>query len=389
MWIEKLDNGKFKYVERYTDPYTEKIKKVSVTLNSKSNQAKKQAQKELQHKIDIRISKDNSSKTTFGDLLSEWLLYYPNTVKDRTFTNYKYPIKKIEAYFDSDILIKHISPKYVKEFITELYYKKNYSLNYVKTIKNCLSSIFEFAVDSEYLENNPVKKVRIKEKPIELDQLESTADKYLEKDELKCIIKCQGSKLYGERNALFTEFLALTGLRFGEAVSLTVNQFDGTSVSVRATLDYISSKSSDAKLTAPKTKKSIRTVELPTRAINIINLFIAENEFKALTDKYNDRGFIFTTSSGNPIIISNYNHSLKNAALKCGIKKDVTSHILRHTHISLLAELGIPLKAIMDRVGHQEASTTLKIYTHVTDSMKQNVTEKLNSLAPFSPLLSN
>ena len=52
MWIEELPNGKFKYSERYTDPYTEKSRKVSVTLNSKSNQAKKQAISELQDKID-------------------------------------------------------------------------------------------------------------------------------------------------------------------------------------------------------------------------------------------------------------------------------------------------------------------------------------------------
>ena len=41
MWIEELPNGKYKYFERYKDTYTEKWKRVSVTLNSGSNRAKK------------------------------------------------------------------------------------------------------------------------------------------------------------------------------------------------------------------------------------------------------------------------------------------------------------------------------------------------------------
>ncbi|MFR0702597.1 hypothetical protein [Enterococcus sp.] len=52
MWIEELAKGKYKYIERYKDPYTEELKKVSITLTSKSNVAKKQAQKELNEKID-------------------------------------------------------------------------------------------------------------------------------------------------------------------------------------------------------------------------------------------------------------------------------------------------------------------------------------------------
>lgn len=43
--------GKFKYFERYVNPYTAKNRKVSVMLTSKSNQAKKQAILELQEKI--------------------------------------------------------------------------------------------------------------------------------------------------------------------------------------------------------------------------------------------------------------------------------------------------------------------------------------------------
>ena len=74
MWMEELPNWKYKYSERYTDPYTEKMKRVSITLISKSNQAKKQALLELKEKINKKISapqEKNHFKTTL-----RWLDYY-------------------------------------------------------------------------------------------------------------------------------------------------------------------------------------------------------------------------------------------------------------------------------------------------------------------------
>lgn len=62
------------------------------------------------------------------------------------------------------------------------------------------------------------------------------------------------------------------------------------------------------------------------------------------------------------------------------IKKRVTTHTLRHTHISTLAQLGINLKAIQERVGHSDYKTTLEIYTHVTDQMAKDMISKLENI---------
>ena len=45
---------------------------------------------------------------------------------------------------------------------------------------------------------------------------------------------------------------------------------------------------------------------------------------------------------------------------------------MRHTHVSILTH-AIPLKAIQERVGHSDSNMTLRIYTHVTDNMAQNL----------------
>ncbi len=63
---------------------------------------------------------------------------------------------------------------------------------------------------------------------------------------------------------------------------------------------------------------------------------------------------------------------------KTSIKKYATPHIFRHTHISMYAEAGIDIKTIMKRVGHDDMKTTLKIYTHVTDKMKEDASQKVH-----------
>ncbi|MBF8970635.1 tyrosine-type recombinase/integrase [Streptococcus mitis] len=51
----------------------------------------------------------------------------------------------------------------------------------------------------------------------------------------------------------------------------------------------------------------------------------------------------------------------------------MSSHIFRHTLISRLAENNIPLRAIMDKVGHSYPKTTNAIYTHATENMNNNL----------------
>ncbi len=72
-------------------------------------------------------------------------------------------------------------------------------------------------------------------------------------------------------------------------------------------------------------------------------------------------------------MITSFNYFLKNSFRKSEIKKDdfvLTTHVFRNSPISLLAELEVPITAIMDRVGHTNEKMTLSVYTHVTEKMK-------------------
>ena len=92
-----------------------------------------------------------------------------------------------------------------------------------------------------------------------------------------------------------------------------------------------------------------------------------------------DDDYIFLSSRGNPLVLNSFNLKLKEAAKANHIDKEISSHIFRHSHVSLLSELGMPLKSIMERVGHSDAKVTLKIYNHVTKKAK-DIVDALNNL---------
>lgn len=55
-------------------------------------------------------------------------------------------------------------------------------------------------------------------------------------------------------------------------------------------------------------------------------------------------------------------------------------HSLRHTHATMLAENGAPVKYIQNRLGHAKIDVTLNIYQHLTKSMSQQGTIILNDM---------
>jgi len=136
------------------------------------------------------------------------------------------------------------------------------------------------------------------------------------------------------------------------------------------------------KLTPPKTDGSIRKIGLIDKVMNAIKKHIeymesyrAENN--KLYDDYNDKPFVFARPNGHPLIPNTINNRIQQILIKTSIKKEGSPHIFRHTHISMLADANVDLKTIMDRVGHEDSRTTLKIYTHVTNKMKENTLAKL------------
>lgn len=173
--------------------------------------------------------------------------------------------------------------------------------------------------------------------------------------------------------------MSLNGCRIGEAISIRPENydFDTKVLELHGTYDHSDGYKNGEK-TTPKTNASYRETIMTKREIEIIKEIEFMNELEKNTnERYQDMGYIFTTKNGIPTQINSFNLALKkaNERLDEPIKKNLTSHIFRHTLVSRLAENKVPLKAIMDRVGHADSKTTIQIYTHVTKKLKANVAD--------------
>lgn len=393
MWIEKIENSRgvrYKYNERFADPVTGKAVKVSITMNSGARRYHRQALEMLESKFnDKYIMKARAAANqraamleslTFEQVAAEWLDSIGKRIKPSTAVVYKNAVKAVMGYLPAGVCFVNVSPAMIEKVLNTIYYEEKKSHGYTVILFTRIKQIFKYAKKANYIDDiSAFEKIKLDKRPATQKELSKAADKFLNRDELADCLKQLQS--INQRIGLMMEFIALTGLRIGELLALRVKDYskEKSCININGTVCSNIPNWADGRRGTPKTASSYRIVDLPNRARHILDWFILENKKSTQWKRgiYVDRGYIFTSGHGFP-----YQHAQIQAAL-CKVQiegKHVTTHIFRHTHISLLAEMGEPLKVIMARVGHSNANTTLKIYTHVTEKMKIDLVNKLNTM---------
>ena len=378
MWMEELPNGKYKFFERYKDPYTEKLKKVSVTMEKKTPQARNQAILLLQEKINKKLEDNNKniSDITFKELYDEFEENWKNGVRESTIYAANHVKNEIFNQIEGDYLVRNIDRRLLQKVIDQLI-KDGRSRNYTSKIKFKLNQIMKYALRMNYINSNEMLFVELPRKITTSDDLKKKRTKYLDQKEFNLFIKTLQKEALRDyrlnKYIRIAKVLFLTGMRYGELAALSYKEdidFSKKTIHIRHTYDFRLKKR-----TAPKTAKSDRIITTPKKVLDIIKEQIIEN-----TKNGFDTDSIFINTLGEPITSARVIIPLKNHGKKLGIDKNITTHMFRHSHISLLAELGIPLTAIMDRVGHSDSKTTLEIYSHVTQKMVSDISSKLEKI---------
>lgn len=378
MWMEELPNGKYKFFERYKDLYTEKLKKVSVTVEKKTPQARNQAAILLQEKINKKLEDKNKniSDITFKELYDEFEDNWKNGVRESTIYAANHVKNEIFNQIEGDYLVRNIDRRLLQKVIDQLI-KDGRSRNYTSKIKFKLNQIMKYALRMNYINSNEMLFVELPRKITTSDDLKKKRTKYLDQKEFNLFIKTLQKEALRDyrlnKYIRIAKVLFLTGMRYGELAALSYKEdidFSKKTIHIRHTYDFRLKKR-----TAPKTAKSDRIITAPQKVLDIIKEQILEN-----TKNGFDTDSIFINTLGEPITSARVIIPLKNHGKKLGIDKNITTHMFRHSHISLLAELGIPLTAIMDRVGHSDSKTTLEIYSHVTQKMVSDISSKLDKI---------
>lgn len=354
-----------------------------VNLNKRGFNTRKEAETYfLREKLRFQDGeKRKKAKTfTYEEVYKQWLEIYQNDVRESTLTKTKRDFRLHIIPKFGDLIISKIRPNYIQRVVNE--WHKSFS-KYKQTY-NYFKRVMKYAVMHDFIDENPCEKVLVPTKKLDYGYKKTTKDFY-DKNELKNflqIVKEQESlKWYS-----YFRLLAFSGIRRGESLALTWNDLNFKNKTLSINKALAQGENNSLVVQPPKNESSYRTIGLD------------ELTMKALKDWKHKQaelllGFGFNAMQPEQLIFSNSNNnSLLNLgapwnALKRICDKQnldmINIHGFRHTHCSLLFESGVPMKDVMERLGHGDIQTTMNIYTHVTESSRKQSAEKFAEYVNF------
>ena len=230
------------------------------------------------------------------------------------------------------------------------------SKTYLKTVHNQLSAIFNHAIRYYGLQINPAQKAGNMGMEEKKEMLFWTKDEYT---------KFSEAMMDKPISYYAFEMLYWCGIREGELLALTPADFNFDRGTVSINKSYQRINKQDV-ITTPKTPKSIRVIQMP----------------KFLCDEMQDYFKMFYSLDSDSRIFpisKNYLHrEMARGSKATGVKR-IRIHDLRHSHVSLLIDMGFTALAIADRVGHESIDITFR-YAHLFPTRQIEMADKLDMM---------
>ncbi|KUK72028.1 MAG: Uncharacterized protein XD91_1578 [Clostridiales bacterium 38_11] len=265
---------------------------------------------------------------------------------------------KILPFF-GEMKLTEITPLNITKWHTILLNAKkedggNFADTYLKTIHVQLSAMLNHAVKNYGLHENPCRAV---------ERIGSNRGEEIEFWSKEQYLKF--SKAIMDKDVSFYAFQILywCGIRIGELRALTKGDFDINKKTLRIDKSTQTIKGEDI-VTKPKTASGVRTIAMPD--------FLADQmeEYFLLIEDTPDDKPIFPRSKA-------YFHTEMTRGSKIAGVPRIRVHALRHSHVSLLIEMGFSAVDIAKRVGHSSISITLD-YAHMFPSKQDEMAKRLN-----------
>lgn len=336
------------------------------------------SEREARNKLVLLLRPINEGKyrpeatITFGQFLKE--CWEPAVVPQLKPTSVRYYGKQIERHLlpvFREWRIKDITKAEVQRFLGQKR-KQGLSGSSVHGIRTALGKVLQAAVDWNYLEDNSARGIRLG------DRTPVQERAYLLPDQLAPLLN-----VLPQPCRTLVVIAVLTGLRIGELLALRWKHVDfiHDAIHVRETV-Y------EGQFGSPKTKNSRRDVPMsqPVR-----EALLAQRTVSTGTDA---EALVFACRNGTPLNPKNLlRRVLQPACRELGLPA-VGWHSFRHTHATLLGEVGESLRTAQAILGHSDLKTTLNVYTHpIPESQKRAVEKVAGLLFPsvpkFSPATEN
>lgn len=329
---------------------------------------KKEAEKACAELI-AQVENDNYLDES-GQLYSEYLLNYMETIAKHSIRATTYNLQfwmanKHIIPILGKLKLKNIKPSHLQSMYSE---KINEGLrgSYIRTMHAIISKSLKKAVEWGLIKQNVASIVT----PPRIEKAKTNTWTMEESTRFLGEIK---SRKTGNKKFYAVYILAIyCGLRKGEILGLTWADCDLTNgyISITQTLVKIRSELS---LQQPKTKGSVRKIKISQLVIDtLLEHKNKQNEIKSLNPDYQDHSLVIANWNGSPVDLSDINKDFKYGCTYAKVPT-IRFHDLRHTHATLLLQLGENPKVVSERLGHADVSITLNTYSHVLPNMQESL----------------
>lgn len=350
MYSQVLPSGKYRFFESYVDPLTRVRKTTSVTLDKDTRTSRKRAQTLLSDRIaKLTAGAGDCSGMTLEALLDAYEAAKRPAIREQTLIRNMITLRKCIEMFPEGTFADRLNARTISEAFSAWDVPNVTKNERLKRLKAFLrwAYRFDYVPDVSYLDKIPLYPD---------DKKGRREHKYLERDELEKVIE-SADPAY----APLIAFMALSGVRAGEALALTPEDVTEDMIRVNKTFSPLTGRTGPT-----KTDGSTREVYI-------------QKELAPLLDTLDRSGPYLFMKDGHQIQYYAFNKYFKELTARV-TGRELTTHALRHTHVSLLAGAGVQFDIVSRRLGHVGSAVTREIYFHVTQELKDRDKAALDGL---------
>lgn len=325
-----LPNGKRKYF--YSDEQNER-----------------RATKDINEQI-LAYTESTGSNALFSVVAAEWNSEHDKKISQSSRYVNEPIYKRVVEYFGK-MKISEITLKDVNHFIDWIVSKK-YSRGRCTILLCTVKMIFKYAVMNGYIDSDPSLYAKLP------GNLKDNKRNALTSEEIETVKAYKDSKF-----GFFAYFLMHTGCRRGEALALKYSDvdFQNRKISINKALvfskkDYIQNHT--------KTESGMREIPIPS--------VLCEELRKRMTS---EDDYIFQKKSGGIYTQSSFVYAWNQ--YKKMTHLNIIPHQLRHQFATFLYDAGVDVKSAQRILGHSDVSTTMNIYTHLSETKKEEAANKI------------
>lgn len=361
-------NGKVRFFESYLDPVSMKRRTLSVTMEKGGPRAKREAQKKLDLKASLLFSRP-LPRLSFGELCDAYIEEKKKEVKmnvfrEQSLRSVSCSLRCLASVIGTNVPVSSLTPELIKQKIEAepgaMVSTKNGRIKLARTVvRFAFKNGFidrDFAGSISYIKKTDAEKFAF-----------DPSSRFLEPEEYNALL----SVIDDEAERDLTEFLLLSGCRIGEALGLELCHVDFKNKKIHIVQTY---GAGTRKMGLPKRPASKRSIYMQPELTSLMIKIITRNE-KTRARVFDTGSLVFVdSSSALPIIYEHYYRHLKRYAMKAKINKNVTPHMLRRTHASVLYSNGLNKDQIAARLGHRpgsEDAVTMAVYIYINRKREQ------------------